>query len=148
MYQDYSIDAVSKYAHKNLAELLKCHSGTMYAMIVEKMSADYDGDRFVGATGYDQINDKTKDTTETKTTRSPLRKTKDFRIGSIMGKQGLFKYLKIIETYNNRVFRIPHDVFFNEALINSGEFRWSATYNKSDKVRPENTQLLLKYEIK
>ena len=38
-------------------------------------------------------------------------------------------------------------MFFNEALINNGEFRWSATYNKSDKVRPENTQLLLKYEI-
>lgn len=145
MYQDYSREAVRQYLIDNIDTLLD--NGTLYSSVVERMSADYDGDKFVDKKGYDQINENTEVKKEVKNTNSPLC-TNDFRIQSFTGKYGLFDVLKIIDSFNNRVFEIPHDVFFNEALINNGEFRWSATYNKSDKVRPENTQLLLKYEIK
>jgi len=144
MYQDYSREAVRQYLIDNIDTLLD--NGTLYSSVVERMSADYDGDQFVDKKGYDQINENTEVKKEVKNTNSPLC-TNDFRIQSFTGKYGLFDVLKIIDSFNNRVFEIPHDVFFAERQGN-GEFRWSATYGKSDKVRPSNTQLLLKYEIK
>ena len=147
MKQDYRKDAVRQYVLDNIDALLE--NGTLYSCIVERMSADYDGDIFVDTKGHDQMNESTGVRKEVKNTNS-IQNGTNFRIQSFEGKRGQFDVLKIIDSLNNRIFEIPHDVFFAEKE-GYGEFRWSATYGQNDKskrgVRPENTQLLLRYEI-
>ena len=145
--QDYSRDAVRRYVLDNIDTLLD--NGTLYSCIVERMSADYDGDKFVDKNGYDQINENTRVRKEVKNTNS-IQNESNFRIQSFEGKRGEFDIIKIIDSLNNRVFEIPHDVFFTEKE-GYGEFRWSATYGQNDKskrgVRPQNTELLLRHEV-
>ena len=156
--QDYSRDAVRRYLIDNADTLLD--TGTLYSCIVERMSADYDGDKFVDKNGYDQVDEDTKLTTEVKCTNEIQNPdgSANFRIQSYEHKRGLFNFMKVIESVNNRVFRIPHDDWFAHLdetqgpdREGKGEFRWSATYGQNDKskrgVRPENTQFLLKYEV-
>ena len=144
MVQDYSKEAIKKYLIDNIDRLLE--DSTMYSTVVEKISAHYDGDTFVDAKGHDQINEKTGIRKEVKNTNSPLS-TGEFRLQSFVHKVNNFDILKIIDSYNNRVFEIPHDVVFSEVNVYGGELRWSASYNKTDNKRRENTNLLLKYEI-
>ena len=147
MLQDYRRDAVRQYVLDNIDTLLD--NGTLYSCIVERMSADYDGDKFVDKNGYDQINENTEVRKEVKNTNS-IQNESNFRISSFEGKRGEFDIIKIIDSLNNRVFEIPHDVFFAEKE-DGGEFRWSATYGQNDKskrgVRPQNTELLLRHEV-
>lgn len=143
--QDYSREAVRQYLLTNLDEMLK--NSTLYSLIVERMSADYDGDKFVNKKGHDQINEVTGIRKEVKNTNSPLC-TGQYRIQSFVKKRDNFDILKIVDSYSNRVFEIPHDVVFSEADVYRGEIRWSSSYGKSDKKKLVNTNLLLKYEVK
>lgn len=147
MLQDYRRDAVRQYVLDNIDTLLD--NGTLYSCIVERMSANYDGDKFVDENGYDQINENTGVKKEVKNTNS-IQNGANFRIQSFEGKRGQFDIIKIIDSLNNRVFEIPHDVFFAEKE-DGGHFRWSATYGQNDKskrgVRRQNTELLLRHEV-
>lgn len=143
--QDYTKETALKYLLNNAERLLE--NSTLYSILVENMSAEYDGDKFVDAKGHDQINEKTGIRKEVKNTNSPLC-TGEHRIQSIVKKENHFDILKIVDSYNNRVFEIPHDVVFSEAVVYGGEIRWSSSYGETDNKRPVNTNLLLKYEVK
>lgn len=143
--QDYRRGAVKQYLLDNMEQLLD--NSTLYSIIVESMSADYDGDKFVDKNDHDQINEVTNCRKEVKNTNSPLS-ANQFRITGFLKKRGGFHILKIIDSYNNRVFEIPHDVVFSEAKINSGEIRWCSSYGETGKRCQQNTNLLLKYEVK
>lgn len=147
MKQDYSRDAVQQYLINNLDIVLD--NPTMYGCIVERMSAEYDGDTFVDGDGYDQQNESTGVRKEVKSTNSPQGGGPRFRINVGDAKYGSFDILKIIDTCNNRVFEVPHDVFYNERSCTGNEFHWSASYGKNDArgVKVENTQMLLRYEV-
>ena len=80
---------------------------------------------------------------ETKFTRKV--QGKQMRIQSYQHKRGLFDYIQIIDGNSNRMFMVPHDEFF--AIVGDRvEFHWSASYNETDKVRVEHTEMLLKHE--
>jgi hypothetical protein len=71
---------------------------------------------------------------------------KSLRIQSYVNKWGLFDHLQIIDGYNNRVFIVDHDTWFDYVDRND-MFWWSATYNESDKTQKGNTEFLLQYEV-
>ena len=58
-----------------------------------------------------------------------------------------------IEDSDYRISMIPHDVFFKHLLTPNkngnirDEFVWSETYNESDNLAVETTNLFLKYEV-
>tara|TARA_X000001316_G_C920407_1_gene34599 strand:+ start:940 stop:1425 length:486 start_codon:yes stop_codon:yes gene_type:complete len=77
------------------------------------------------------------------------------RVGGLTNKEGKSDNIVIIDGVNNRTFRIPNHIFFNFAHLTisktktstTTEFHWSVSYNKNDKVKRENTELLLQYEV-
>lgn len=143
----YDIESIKKYAGKNLNKILNIP--IVRAKIVELISADEDGDDFVDGVGYDQINSTTNIRTETKYTCSPQQKNK-LRIASVHQKYGNFDFIKIVDGVNNRKFVIPHDTFFNRIKITNdknGCIWWSLSYNKTDNIEINNTQLLLEHEV-
>lgn len=147
MYQDYSNPALIAYAEQNLYDLVK--SGSFAALLIERLSAYYDGDKFVDAEGYDQLEESTSIKKEVKSTKFVQNET-NFRIQAFQKKRGKFDYIKIIDALNNRISLIPHDDFFTVVGDNS-EFRWSAFYgvnpNTNRNIRPAETELFLKYEV-
>jgi hypothetical protein len=121
---------------------------------IEELYAEYTGGVVMNATGYDiLIDDEIRD--EIKSTMSILRNG-NMRIGGLSHKEGKCDYIVIIDLIHNRTFRIPADIFFSEAdqtisttkTSTSHEFYWSGSYNKNDNLKPENTNFLLKYEVK
>ena len=92
---------------------------------------------------------------ETKMTKSTNQGV--FEIGNVLSKKGKCHIIRVIDLINFRMFEIPHDVFFmkNKGIkINkrgkkkiTDSFTFSASYNKTDKKAPQNTSLLLKYEV-
>lgn len=77
------------------------------------------------------------------------------RVGGLTNKEGKSDNIVIIDGVNNRTFRIPNHIFFAFAQLTvsktktstTTEFHWSVSYNENDNVKPENTKLLLQYEV-
>lgn len=120
-------------------------NGTVCGVVTEMMVSqrpgmfDYGGYRY----GYDCRNDS-DGRIEVKTTIYPLMDD-TLRIQSYQGKKGFFDYLLIIDGFNNREFKIPHDEFFKH-VGDRKEIRWASCYNKHRSIQERNTTFLLKYE--
>jgi hypothetical protein len=122
-------------------------NSTILACIVEQYSAHINNEEYVNKTGHDSVTLSHK-LIEIKYTNS-LQRSKQLRIQNIVGKRGLFDYVRVIDGVNNRAFLVPHDTFFSKAKLSaSGEFHWSGSYNTTDKVQIDNTTLLLQHEVK
>ena len=144
----YSIEEQKQFFKDNEDEVMKCEG--IQALIVERLAAKLEGSKFVDATGYDEIHPKLG-RIETKYTNWVMtangRSINTLRITIRWAKKGKFNYLRIIDNVNGKVFLIPHDDFYDKFNISpSGEFKWSSSYNKTDKVQINNTKLLLEYE--
>jgi len=74
-------------------------------------------------------------------------------VGSVMSKKGNCDFIALVDLYAEtiRCSIIPEKVFFKHAHIvgvsHGGQFKWSGSYNETDKVEVENTKLFLKYEV-
>lgn len=120
--------------------------GKFVALIVERKVAYDNGHIFVDTVGHDDKCSKGV-RYETKYT-GKIQKGENLRIGSAgENKKGGFDFIRIVDGVNHRIFQIPHDEYFTRGLFDRNEFRWSSSYNERDKVRRENTALLLEYEI-
>ena len=140
----YTTDSIEQFALKNFNQIMV--NNIIKACIVEMMSAEEDNHLFVNAPGYDQISeDGTR--TEVKYTNTVL-KNGCLRIQNLVTKKGKADKFKIVDGINDRKFIVPADTFFKKAnLTKCGMFFWSSTYNQSDKLQRDNTDLLLKYEV-
>jgi len=161
MYQDYSTDACKQYLINAIDQLsvdpkFKC-------ILAERMSADYENDKFVDAAGYDQLGsvpftheDPLLEVIfiikkEVKFT-CRIQKGTELRVSSLASKRNKCDYVKIIDGVNNRVSVIPHDEFFEVFdCTKTDEFRWCAQYGNrphtNRKIRPLQTELFLKHEV-
>lgn len=117
------------------------------AIIAEHKSAIDDGHVYANTEGYDQYNKKTKERIEVKYT-DYVKPTRELRVGGLFRKKGKCDFVKFIDAVNGRVFLVPAKVLFAKGKFYGQEFLWSSTYNDSDKLQRNNTQLLLKYEVK
>jgi hypothetical protein len=101
--------------------------------------------KFENANGYDGIINGKK--VEVKFTNY-IMNNGYFRIQKCnKNKKGRFDYMWIIDGKEDRMFAIPHDVWYERAEFCGGEFHWSGTYNKRDKQKISNTNLLLEYQV-
>jgi len=120
--------------------------GKFAALIVERKVAYDSGHSFVDTVGHDDTCSKGV-RYETKYT-GKIQKGANLRIGSAgENKKGGFDFIRIVDGVNHRIFQIPHDEYFARGIFHKNEFRWSSSYNECDRVRKENTALLLQYEI-
>ena len=144
MKYTYDKDNLKKWLLKNIDILLE--SPTFQALIVEVKVADDAGSEFVDQTGHDEVGSRGR--IETKFTNY-VKPDGTLRINKAgKNKENGFDIIRIIDGINQRIFEIPHDIFYGEAKIYpSGEFLWSCSYNKTDSKQSKNTQLLLKYEV-
>jgi len=140
----YSNKELEKWMVENSQLLME--RGGFKALIAEMKVAEDAGSKFVNADGYDEIHPK-KGKIETKYT-SVILTGKCLRISSAgENKRNKFDFIRIIDGVNQKIFLLPHDVYYNETKRYGGELRWSGSYNKTDRVQVSNTKLLLKYEI-
>jgi len=103
--------------------------------------------------GYDIINENTDKTYEVKTacisTKTSI--TNSYLCAyNLASKFEKCDYIVLNDaTYNTRPYIrtsiIPHDEFFRNGKID--RFIWSSSYNESDNIQVENTQLFLQYEV-
>ena len=120
---------------------------------IEELYALYTGGIVRNAIGYD-VEKPNKVLDELKYTSSVQGKS-TLRVGGFENKEGKSDNIVIIDGISNRTFRIPTHIFFAFAHLTISktststtiEFHWSVSYNKSDKVKQENTKLLLQYEV-
>lgn len=121
--------------------------GKFVALIVERKVAHDSGHIFVDTTGYDDACSKGF-RYETKYT-GKLQAGATLRINSAgKNKKGGFDFIRIVDGVNQRIFEIPHDDYYRKGSFEpTNQFRWSSSYNQSDKVRRDNTALLLQYEV-
>lgn len=144
MKYSYSKEHLKNYMADNADLLLE--DPKFQALIVEKKVASDAGSEFVDKVGHDEVH-KTKGKIETKYTNY-IKPAGELRINKAgENKKDGFDYIRIIDGINERIFEIPHDVWFSEAKLNGGEFLWSSTYNTKDKLQRKNTELILKYEV-
>ena len=127
---------------KNNAELLAAH-GTVSGVVIEMIAGTQPGRVFVNGNGFDHLCEM-HSKVEVKSTVCPQGKY--FRIQNFQGKFGKFDHMHIIDGVNNREFIIPHNDWFDHVGDTNTEFHWSVSYNKTDNVRIDNTDFLLKYE--
>ncbi len=144
----YSIEEQKQFFKDNEDEVMKCEG--IQALIVERLAAKLEGSKFVDAIGHDEIHPKLG-RIETKYTNWIMtangRSVNTLRITIQASKKDKFDNLRIIDNVNEKEFLIPHDDVYNKFNISpSGEFKWSSSYNKTDKARINNTKLLLNYE--
>lgn len=121
--------------------------GKFVALIVERKVAYDSGHTFVDTTGYDDVCSKGV-RYETKYT-GKIQVGATLRINSAgKNKKGGFDFIRIVDGLNQRIFEIPHDEYFAKGGFEpTNQFRWSSSYNKFDKVKRDNTALLLQYEV-
>jgi hypothetical protein len=114
--------------------------------LVEMKAAKDAGSIYLDMKGCDEMH-PIKNKIENKFTKY-IMPTGELRLNSA-GKNKLdgFHFMRIIDGINERIFEIPHDVYYERGKFYGNEFRWSASYNKTDKLQRGNTQLLLDYEI-
>lgn len=140
----YNKEELETWLIANREKLLA--DSTFKALIVEMKVAEDAGNVFTNSTGHDEVSSKGV-RIETKYTDSK-QQGNNLRIGNAgESKRAGFDFLRIIDGYNQRIFEIPHDEYFSRANRHSSEFRWSSSYNETDKVQIGNTNLLLEYEI-
>ena len=145
MKYDYSKNALKIHLLDNVDAIL--NDPKIRAIIAEHKSAEDDGDVFINAEGYDQINEETGHRTEVKYTDYVLT-LGGLRIHNLYNKKGKCDFVKLIDAVNNRVFQVPAAALFKYGKFYGQEFRWSNSYNKKDKFQRNNTSLILKYEVK
>jgi hypothetical protein len=143
MKYTYGKEDLKAWLLKNLDTLLERQ--TFQALIVEVKVAEDANNVFVNKAGHDEVGKR--GTIETKFTNY-IMPTGELRLNSAgENKRGGFHFMRIIDGINERIFEIPHDVYYERGKFYGNEFRWSASYNKTDKLQRGNTQLLLDYEI-
>lgn len=121
--------------------------GKFVALIVERKVAYDSGHKFVDTVGHDDTCSEGV-RYETKYT-GKVQKGRTLRINSAgENKKGGFDFIRIVDGVNQRIFEIPHDEYFIKGGFEpTNQFRWSSSYNKSDKVKRSNTALLLQHEV-
>lgn len=120
---------------------------------VEELYALYTNGIVRNKTGFD-VERPNSILDELKYTGSVQGKT-GLRVGGLTNKEGKSDNIVIIDGVNNRTFRIPNHIFFAFAQLTvsktqtstTTEFHWSVSYNENDDRKPENTKLLLQYEV-
>ena len=144
MKYTYDKENLKRWLTQNVDVLLE--SPTFQALIVEVKIAEDEGNVFVNQTGHDEVGKRGR--IETKFTNY-VKSDGHLRINKAgENKRNGFDYIRIIDGVNHRIFEIPHDVYFDRSKIYaSGEFLWSASYNRADNKQIRNTKLLLDYEI-
>ena len=145
MEYTYGNEDLKKWSLNNISLLLE--DPKFQALIVEKKVAADAGSQFVDKNGHDEVH-HTKGRIETKYTNY-IKPAGELRINKAgENKKNGFDFIRVIDGINERIFEIPHNIWFTVAkLNNNGEFLWSSTYNKEDKIQKGNTQLLLDYEV-
>ena len=143
MKYTYTKKHLNQFLSDNASRLLE--DPKFQALIVEVKVAEDANSVFVNKTGHDEIHPE-KGRIETKYTNYILYG--NLRINSAgENKKGGFDILRIIDGVNERIFEIPHDVYYSQGKRYGNEFKWSSSYNKNDKIQINNTNLLLKYEV-
>jgi hypothetical protein len=145
---DFSEKAIMTYIENNYKSPIRAFFTIpkLVSNSVEQIYANYVNGVVINAHGFDVLIGYIKD--EVKYTIS-IQPNNVLRIGGLKSKEGMSDNLLIIDGVNNRTFRIPTQIFFDNADLNHGdniEFRWSCSYNETDKNKIKNTNLLLKYE--
>ena len=143
MKYTYGKEDLKVWLMENLDTLLERQ--TFQALIVEVKVASDANNTFVNRTGHDEVGERGR--IETKFTNYVMP-AGELRLNSAgENKRNGFDFIRIIDGINERIFEIPHDVYYERGKFYGNEFMWSASYNTTDKLQTENTQLLLNYEI-
>jgi len=143
MKYTYGKEDCKKWLFNNVDLLL--NDPKFQALIVEVKIAEDAGNTFVNKVGHDEVS-KDNIRIETKFTNY-IMPSGELRINSAgENKYGGFDFIRIVDGINKRIFEIPHDEYFNKGTFYGNEFKWSSSYNSSDRKQMGNTQLLLKYE--
>lgn len=142
MKYSYGKQDLKTWLKENIDTLMERQ--TFQALIVEVKVADDANNVFVNKTGHDEVGKNGR--IETKFTNY-VKSSGELRINNAgESKRNGFDLLRIIDGVNERIFEIPHDVYFKEGKRYGGEFFWSSSYNQKDKLQVNNTNLLLRYE--
>ena len=141
---------VVEFAKDNLSRIIEqmnnIAKGRFLGGIVEILAAEVMGSQYCDEEGYDYIH-PIYGRVEVKSTTN-IQRGKNLRVQSLKSKKGKCDSVHVIDMNSDRHFMIPHDVvFFELDLQDENELRWSASYNKTDKVMVNNTSILLKYEV-
>lgn len=143
MKYTYGKDDLKVWLMENLDTLLERQ--TFQALIVEVKVASDANNTFVNRIGHDEVGERGR--IETKFTNY-IMPTGELRLNSAgENKRNGFDFIRIIDGINERIFEIPHDVYYERGKFYGNEFKWSASYNTTDKLQTGNTQLLLNHEI-
>ena len=143
MKYTYGKEDLKVWLMENLDTLLERQ--TFQALIVEVKVASDANNTFVNRTGHDEGGERGR--IETKFTNYVMP-AGELRLNSAgENKRNGFDFIRIIDGINERIFEIPHDVYYERGKFYGNEFVWSASYNTTDKLQTENTQLLLNHEI-
>ena len=145
---DFSEKAILTHIENNYKSVINAFLTTpkLVSLSVEQLYANYVDGVVINGHGFDVVRGYIKD--EVKYTNS-IQGNSRLRVGGLKSKEGMSDNLVIIDGVNNRTFIIPTQIFFDNADLNHGanvEFRWSGSYNETDKNKIDNTNLLLKYE--
>jgi len=148
MQFDFSEKAILTHIENNYKSIINAFmtNPKLVYLSVEQIYANTADGVVINGHGFDVVRGYIKD--EVKYTNC-IQPNNVLRIGGLKSKEGRSDNLVIIDGINNRTFRIPTQIFFDEADLNYGanvEFRWSGSYNETDKNKIKNTNLLLKYE--
>ena len=143
MKYTYGKDDLKVWLMENLDTLLERQ--TFQALIVEVQVASDANNTFVNRIGHDEVGERGR--IETKFTNY-IMPSGELRLNSAgENKRDGFDFMRIIDGINERIFEIPHDVYYEHGNFYGNEFLWSASYNTTDKLQTGNTQLLLNHEI-
>lgn len=143
MKYSYDKESLKTWLHENIDVLLERQ--TFQALIVEVKVAEDANNTFVNKAGHDEVGKLGR--IETKFTNYVM-KGHMMRINSAGdNKRNGFDFIRIVDGINERIFQIPHDIYYSRAGFYGNEFRWSSSYNETDKVQVNNTNLLLEHEI-
>ena len=140
---------VIEFAKANLdciiEEMDNVAKGRFLGGMVEILVAEKMGGEFCDAAGYDYSHPiygrvEVKSTTD-------IQKGGSLRVSSLKSKRSECDFIHIVDMNSDRHFLIPHDIFFSQLDLNDeNELRWSASYNETDRVRENNTRILLQFE--
>jgi hypothetical protein len=129
---------------KALTEAI-ANDNKLQGLLIERQFFNLFGGEFTNSNGYDGIINGKK--YEVKFTNYIMRNGY-LRINSCnYNKKGFFDYMTVIDGFNDMVFRIPHNTWYERADFCEGEFHWSSTYNKYDRQKISNTKLLLEHQM-
>ena len=144
MEYSYGKEDLKKWLVSNVDTLLE--SQTFQALIVEVKVAEDTNNTFVNRAGHDEVGDAGRIETKFTNYIKPAGELRVSKAGE--NKRNGFDIMRIIDGINERIFEVPHDVWFTRAkIVGNDEFLWSSTYNSKDNIQRGNTELLLEYEV-